>query len=304
MREARRGEPLDFKSVLNETPAPDYRRATSGADPSALKKRRRQLLEAMKSGESKGGSAPAIQPNYDAEFWQAVDTLERNPDWPVCLHEFITDFYEKLGLDYRAKLRPDQVCRAPVLYSYENAQVWRPSRFDGSQTNATDFQVVSQPGDAFKQSSTIHTPRLEPYEEFPVITAKIRPVLLLVPEPSPVAAQELRGGGRINRHLCLVVPCYSVVDRMGKAKYSAAFLERVCGLEFPQFLFLPQTACLQNDSMCRLDSIQHVFRGQREPSQWMLSTEIRKIVSGQLNFLFTGAYEAEYKIARDMLITP
>ena len=218
------------------------------------------------------------------------------------LHELITDFYEKLGLDYRATLRPSQICTAPVLYSYENAQVWRPSRFDGSQTNATDFQIVSQPGDAYRQSSTIHTPRLEPYEEFPVIRAKVRPVLVLVPEPSPITIQEIRGGGRINRHLCLVAPCYSVVDRMGKAKYTTGFLERVCHLEFPQFLFLPQCACLPNDSLCRLDSIQHVFRGQLEPTQWTLASEIRKIVSGQLNFLFTGTYDAEYKIARDMLL--
>jgi len=80
MREARRGESLDFKGVLNADPAPDYRRATSRTDPNALKKRRRELLDAMKSGQGKPASAPAIQPNYDDEFWQAFETLERDPD--------------------------------------------------------------------------------------------------------------------------------------------------------------------------------------------------------------------------------
>jgi hypothetical protein len=220
----------------------------------------------------------------------------------VLLHHLIEDFYEKLGLDYRTNLRLGQICRGPILYSYENAEIWRPSRYDGSQTNATDFRVTAQPGDAYTCTTTIHTPRLEPYEEFPVIRAKVRPVILLVPDPPEIAAQEIRGGGRVNRHLCLVAPCYSVVDRMGKAKYSATFLERVCQLEFPQFLFLPKTACLDNDSLCRLDSIQHVFHNQLRPEQWTLANDGRKILSGQLTFLFTGAYDGQFKIARDMLL--
>lgn len=224
------------------------------------------------------------------------------PTDPVFLHEFIDDFYEKLGLDYRAKLRPGQICRAPILYAYENAEIWRPSKYDGSQTNATDFQPVAQPGDAYTRATTIHTPRLEPYEEFPVVRAKVRPAILLVPDPPEIATDEIRGGGRVNRHLCLVAPCYSVVDRMGKAKFSADFIARVCQLEFPQFLFLPKTACLENDSLCRLDSIQHVFHTHIRPEQWALASDIRKILSGQLTFLFTGSYGGEFKIARDMLL--
>jgi hypothetical protein len=219
----------------------------------------------------------------------------------VFLHQLIEDFYTKLGLDYRANLRAHQFAWAPVLYSYENAEIWRPSQYDGSQTNATDFRPVARPGDAYQTATTIHTPRLEAYEEFPVVRAKMRPVLLLVPAPAPIAAQELRGGGRVNRHLCLVAPCYSVVDRMGKAKFSAAFLERVCRLEFSQFFFMPKCAFLSNDSLCRLDSIQHVFHNQLDPIQWSLSGEISKIVNGQLKFLFTGDYGGDYQTARDIL---
>lgn len=80
MREARRGELLDFTSVLKEESPPEYRRAASGATPEDLKKQRRELREAMKSAASRPTSTPIFQPRYDDEFWHAVDTIERDPD--------------------------------------------------------------------------------------------------------------------------------------------------------------------------------------------------------------------------------
>jgi hypothetical protein len=219
------------------------------------------------------------------------------------LDEFIDDFYQELGTDFRANLQAGQVCKAPVLYSYENAEVWRPSRFDASKTQATDFSIVARPGDAYKQTTTIHSPRLEPYEEFPVIRAKFRPVVLLVPDPPEVDIRDLRGGGRINRHLCLVAPCYGVVDAMGKAKYRQDFIDRVRLLEFPQFMFLPEAPSMQKDSLLRLDSIQHVFHNELEATRWALSEEIQKILRGQIAYLLTAAYEGDYKVARDILLT-
>lgn len=219
------------------------------------------------------------------------------------LDEFIENFYQKLGLDFRVNLRRGQLCKAPVLYSYENAEIWRPSKFDTSSTHATDFQVHARPGDAYKLTSTIHSPRLQPYEEFPVVRAKIRPVVLLAPDPPEINIHDLRGGGRINRHLCLIAPCYSVVDAMSKSKYPQAFIDRTRLLEFPQFMFLPVDACLEKDSLLRLDSIQHVFHNLLEATQWVLSDDVQKILFGQLTFLLSGIYNGEYKIARDMLIT-
>jgi hypothetical protein len=221
----------------------------------------------------------------------------------MLLDEFIDDFYQKLGTDFRANLRAGQICKAPVLYSYENAEVWRPSRFDTSQTHATDFSIVPRPGDAYKRSATIHSPRLESYEEFPVIRAKLRPVVLLVPDPQEIGIRDFRGGGRINRHLCLVAPCYGVVDAMGKSKYPQEFIDRVRLLEFPQFMFLPETACMPKDSLLRLDSIQHIFHNELEPTQWALSEDVQKILCGQMTYLLTGAYEGDYKVARDALMT-
>jgi hypothetical protein len=219
------------------------------------------------------------------------------------LDELIDDFYKELGTDFRANLRFGQVCKTPVLYSYENAELWRASRFDTSETQATDFSIVPRPGDAYRRTSTIHSPRLEPYEEFPVIRAKFRPVVMLVPDPKEIEIPDVRGGGRINRHLCLVAPCYGVVDAMNKSKYCEEFLNRVRSLEFPQFMFLPNVACMPKDSLLRLDSIQHTFHNQIEPTQWALSPDIQAILRGQLSFLFAGVYDGEYKTARDILMT-
>jgi hypothetical protein len=33
-----------------------------------------------------------------------------------------------------------------------------------------------------------------------------------VPDPPEVGIRDFRGGGRINRHLCLCAPCYGVVE--------------------------------------------------------------------------------------------
>lgn len=74
-------------------------------------------------------------------------------------------------------------------------------------------------------------------------------------------------------------------------------------MEFPQFMFLPDAPCMPKDSLLRLDSIQHIFHNELEPTQWALSDEIQTILCEQLNFLLAGKYEGDYKIARDTLMT-
>jgi hypothetical protein len=80
MRDAHRGEPLNLATVLQEEPAPDYRRASSGLDVKALKQRRRAFLEAIRATSKEETGAGAIPPRYDSEFWQALETLDRDPD--------------------------------------------------------------------------------------------------------------------------------------------------------------------------------------------------------------------------------
>jgi hypothetical protein len=142
-------------------------------------------------------------------------------------------------------------------------------------------------------------PRLDPYEEFPVIRAKCRPVVLLAPDlPSIGLRPDIM---KLDKHLCLVAPCYSVVDQMGKSKIDLGVRDRVRQLEFPQFLFLPQTTALENDSLLRLDSIHPTYRAHLDPTQWRLSADVWRIVCGQLDFIFSGVFGGEFKAARDML---
>ena len=218
------------------------------------------------------------------------------------LDSIIDEPFEKLGADFRAVLRPGQLCQAPVLYAYENSEIWRPSGLDESGTAATHFSVIATPGDAYKTPNILKSPRLEAYEEFPVLRAKCRPVILLVPSPTEINLRDVKGGGRINRHLCLVAPCYSVADGMGKSKFPDEFLKKVRLLEYPQFMFLPNAACLKNDSLLRLDSIHHVFHNQLDPSQWRISPELLKVLLGQVTYFFTTFYGGEYQIMRDLLL--
>lgn len=81
MRDARRGEQLNFDSVLHEEPAPEYRRLRSDVDEKTLKERRKAFRQAIKGEQSKGQEVTRMNPpRYDSEFWQAVDTLDRDPD--------------------------------------------------------------------------------------------------------------------------------------------------------------------------------------------------------------------------------
>jgi hypothetical protein len=215
------------------------------------------------------------------------------------LDELIPDFYAKMALSFRSMLEPGQICETPVLYSYENAEVWRPSHYDSSQTQAIDFRPIPKPGDAYKKATVIQSPRLDAYEEFPVVRAKRRPVLLLAVDPPLIGAHPDKM--KLDKHLCLVAPCYSVVDPMGDAKLQTEILDRIRRLEFPQLLFLPQAAAMSNDSLLRLDSIHNCYRSHLEPTEWKLSSDIWRIVLGQLDFIFSGIYAGEFKAARDVL---
>ena len=97
--------------------------------------------------------------------------------------EFVEPFFEELGDEFRTTYVPGQLFETYVFYTYENLEIWRPTKYDGTQTCATEFQIVTAGGDAFRRPQPLHSPKLEAYEEFPVITAKRRPVVLIVPDP-------------------------------------------------------------------------------------------------------------------------
>lgn len=218
------------------------------------------------------------------------------------LHELIKPFYVKLGDEYRSKLVVGQICVASVLYTYEHREIWRPCALDSSGTSATVFKIESQPGDAYKSGLLLHTPRLEAYEEFPVVRAKRRPVLVLVPKQEEINLREHGGMMKVNKKLVTVAPCYGVVNEQDECKTDKAFLERVSNLEFPHFMLLPRDVCITKDSLLRLDSIHHTFHPHLEPKQYALAPDIVKILLGQLERVFGTGNGDAYVEARSILL--
>jgi Protein of unknown function (DUF4065) len=80
MREARRGEKLDFSKVLTEEQAPAYRRTASSLSDHEKKVKRKHFRELMKGGQNAPAQSYFLEPRYDADFWKAVDILDRDSD--------------------------------------------------------------------------------------------------------------------------------------------------------------------------------------------------------------------------------
>jgi hypothetical protein len=220
----------------------------------------------------------------------------------VPLHELIKPFYVKLADTYRSQLVVGQICVTSVLYTYENRQIWRPLGLDNSGTSATFFNVEAEPGDAYRSNTLLHTPRLEAYEEFPVVRAKRRPVIVLIPKQDEINLKEHSGMIKVNKKLVTVAPCYSVVNELDECKTDKSFLERVSNLEFPHFMFLPRDVCITKDSLLRLDSIHHTFYPHLEPKQYALAPDVVKILQGQLERIFATANGDAYVEARNILL--
>jgi hypothetical protein len=79
MRTAERNHLLDFDTILQEEPPTDYRRDTSSLTPDELKKARKRFLSALSSAP-KVASGAFIEPAYGPEYWDAIETMEREPD--------------------------------------------------------------------------------------------------------------------------------------------------------------------------------------------------------------------------------
>jgi hypothetical protein len=220
---------------------------------------------------------------------------------------FDKDFYRQLPLGYhtQSNFAFGQVFWTHAYYPHENLELWRPviDPNDPTKTIATNFRIVAAGRDAFKRTIPLHVPKLETNEEFLVIRAKRRPVVLIQPE-APVAVDNRGYRGKIQRRRCLVAQIYGLADtRTNNPEFSPSFVDRVRKMEFPQFLFLPQKAGLFDvDSLLRLDELQSVFTPHLEPSQFALSDSVTSILSGQWKFLVAGVGPSEYSELREMLL--
>jgi len=217
---------------------------------------------------------------------------------PLFIDEwFGKDFYQKLPLDYRNNHRFGQIFWAHVYYPHENLQLWRPVDLDQTEptrTTASHFRIMPAGADAFKKGFPLHTPPIRSREEFIVIKAKRRPVIL-VQSAGPLHSGENRGyKAKFARPLCLVAQCFGIVDKeTQRSKFDPALIDRVRVMEFPQIMFLPQSpGIFEGDGLLRIDHLQSVFNPHLEPTQFCLSAEVQMVLKDQLRYVLVGDREA------------
>lgn len=218
------------------------------------------------------------------------------------LDEVFDPYYVPIGSGYRSSYLFGQFFWTHRLYTLENLEFWRPVDYDETKTSATQFHITPSTKDAFNRPTPLHTPKLDVDEEFVVLRAKIRPVILITPAPKRITLQQIRGGGRVHRNLAVVAPLYSVEAKDGKAKFSIDLIDRIRSLEFPHFFFCPHHPLIRN-SICRLDSIQTSFLGHLKPLDLRLCDDVLEVFKGQLEHYMTGRYEGDYQIYRESLLS-
>ncbi|HLI63852.1 MAG TPA: hypothetical protein VKV05_10655 [Terriglobales bacterium] len=221
---------------------------------------------------------------------------------------FDKEFYQQLPLGYHAQTNFafGQFFWTQAYYPHENLELWRPvvDPNEPTKTIASNFRIVPAGKDAFKRTFPLHAPKLETNEEFLVIRAKRRPVLLIQQE-APLIAVDNRGyRGKIQRRRCLVAQIFGLADTKTKSpEFSPTFVDRVRKMEFPQFLFLPQKAGIfEVDSLLRLDELQSVFTPHLEPTQFALGASVTSILVEQWRFLVAGIGPSEYTELRELLL--
>lgn len=219
---------------------------------------------------------------------------------------FKDDFYKKLPLGFHAQFSFGQLFRTHAYYPHENLELWRPI-FDPSEptkTMASQFHIEAAGKDAFRRGVPLASPKLETNEEFLVVRAKMRPIVLVMPEPSPLGVDNKGYRGKVQRHLCLVGQVFGLVDaKTNRAEFNPSFVERVRKMEFPQLMFLPaRPGFLEVDSLLRLDELQSIFTANLDPTQLALGDDVASILKGQLQYLVTGAGPTPYTQLRELLL--
>jgi hypothetical protein len=225
------------------------------------------------------------------------------------IDEYCSDngFYKELPLDYASNRRFGQLFVTHAYYPHENLQFFRPvfDPADKTKTIAELFRIEAAGQDAFARPFPLGVPKLESNEEFLVIRAKRRPVVLLQTESPLLRGLNEGYRGKLQRHLCLVAQVFSLVDtRTSTAKFDQALVDRIRMLEFPQFMFLPRKAgVLSVDSLLRLDELQSAFANQLKPTRLALNDEPAEILQQQFRMLITGQADSEYIQLREFLMT-
>jgi hypothetical protein len=219
---------------------------------------------------------------------------------------FADGFYQQLPLNYRTELSFGQFCWTHALYTYENLQIWRPhpDYNDLTTTIATTFRIESVGEDAFKRGLPLGAPKLQQNEEFIVVRAKKRPVVLIRPEIIMAGVDNQGFRGKVQRKTCLIAQVFGLADtQTGRAEFNPTIVDRVRQMEFPHLMFLPERpGILEVDSWLRLDHLQSVYVPHLEPTQFALGDEVSNVLKEQIKYLFTGEPSDDYIQLRKWLL--
>ena len=221
---------------------------------------------------------------------------------------FINEFFDDDYYEECAK-EPEfgRIYRTACYYPHENLEFFRsvPTPEEAAISQASRFMIRPAGSDRFKHGFPLAVPQLKSNEEFIVVRAKPRPVVLLISQ-QPIADVNKSGfGGKVWRKRCLVGQVFGLQDTAsGKQEFdSTTFVDRVKRLEFPQLMFLPkQSGLLEVDSVLRLDECQSVFTPHLEHSGFGLKEPIRSLLLSQLHCLLTGEYSGDFADYREELL--
>ena len=215
-------------------------------------------------------------------------------------------FFKQLPLGHHQHFSFGQIFRTHAYYPHENLELWRPvpDPNEPTKTVASHFQKQAAGQDAFRRNLPLAAPKLETNEEFVVVRAKRRPVVLVMPEAPQFGVDNRGYRGKVQRHLCLVAQVFGLADpTSGTTEFNPSFVSRIRKMEFPQMMFLP--ACpgfLEVDSLLRLDELHSVFTPNLEPTKLALGDEVKEVLRGQLQYLFAKAGPTPYTDLRELLL--
>lgn len=210
---------------------------------------------------------------------------------PAFFEEVFSPFWQSGAPRALASYAFGQFFWTHSYYPHQLVEVWRPENLDQKLHTARDFNPKSGLGDLFKKQVPYSVPHLKHDEEFLVLRAKKRPVMLIQPPDGAISGlPKTTGDLKLERHLCVVAPVFSIVDEVGNSKMNAEVRDRIRLLQYPQFVMLPSGGGgpLQRDSIMRFDELQSVAINQLEHTGFSFATEVLDIVRAQAAFFLTG----------------
>lgn len=224
----------------------------------------------------------------------------------IFFDKYCDPFYTRLGLNYGSTFEFGQIYWTPAYYPHENVQFFRPvfDPTDKTKTSADRFVIEPSGKDAFNRGFPLEKPKLGVHEEFLVVRAKRRPVVLLQAE-SHTLDKLNKGFGRmkLQRHLCTVAQGFGLANARGDTRCDLALLDRIRALEFPQLMYLPKHSGLFDmDGLLKLDEMQSVFTGNLEATQYRLSDEAIDVLKDEVRFLLTGVTSPRHDELREFLL--